>query len=185
MSQVPPLHWLVVDWTNRMWAKCRELQWVWTDDCHNCIQSREWSLSPSPCLPPLAYYSCNPRRGGLSDLFRDGPTATTYLCILGPSDLCIHPTLHQKERRLWVRLGSIFGYGERVGIWKAVCCYIGSLPCVFLALLTVPGIRPLRHGVGLDSDYGAVGYHQNREADIAHMGTSGFSYGSFVLFYIS
>lgn len=56
---------------------------------------------------------------------------------------------------------------------------------MFLARLTVPGIGPLYHGVGFESDYRAVGYHQNTEADIAHVGTSDFSFGSFILFNIS
>lgn len=46
-------------------------------------------------------------------------------------------------------------------------------------------IGALYHGVGFESDYRAVGYHQNTEADIAHVGTSDFSFGSFILFNIS
>lgn len=72
-----------------------------------------------------------------------------------------------------------------MGLWKAVCYYLSLLPWMSLARLTVPSIGPLQpHGVGLESDYKAVGYHQNREADITHVSTSGLSYGSFILFYV-
>jgi len=57
--QVPSLPWLVVDWISLMRAQCLELQMAWTEDCLNCIQSREWSSSPLPCLPAFAYISCS------------------------------------------------------------------------------------------------------------------------------
>lgn len=146
-------------------------------------------LSSSSCIAHVLmlspFCSLSLRRGGLSDLFRVGPTTITYLCILSPRASVHSPHYSSEGEASLSKVGIYFCLWGKHGSLEGSLLLHRFLSCMLLARLTEPDTSPLHpYDVGLESDYRAVTYHQNREADIAHVGTSGFSYGSFILFYI-